>query len=132
MDLNLEGKKAIVTGGSRGIGFCTASLLSAEGCDIALGAMRVYANELAQSYGKDGIRANVVSPGAVWFEGGSWDDRKKENPKFYSAVEKSIPLGRLGTADEIARNIAFVASPAGIWINAAHIVANGGQVAAVD
>ena len=98
----------------------------------AKAAMRVYANELAQSYGRDGIRANVISPGAVWFEGGSWDQRKQENPKFYAAVEKSIPLGRLGTAEEIANAIAFIASPAGLWINSAHIVADGGQVAAVD
>ena len=98
----------------------------------AKGAMRVYANELAQVHGKHGIRANVISPGAVWFEGGSWDKRKVENPRFYASVEKSIPLGRLGTADEIARAIAFIASPAGIWINAAHIVADGGQVASVD
>ena len=98
----------------------------------AKGAMRVYANDLAQQYGRHGIRANAVSPGAVWFEGGSWDQRKQDNPKFYAAVEKSIPLGRLGTAEELARIIAFVASPAGIWINAAHIVADGGQVASVD
>lgn len=36
MDLGLQGKKAIVTGASRGIGFATASLLAAEGCDIAI------------------------------------------------------------------------------------------------
>ena len=98
----------------------------------AKGAMRVYANDLAQQYGRHGIRANAISPGAVWFPGGSWDQRKLENPKFYAAVEKSIPLGRLGTADEIARIIAFVASPAGLWINATHVTADGGQVAAVD
>ncbi len=95
-------------------------------------AMRTYANELAQTYGKDGIRANVISPGAVWFPGGSWDQRKQENPKFYAAVEKGIPLGRLGTGEEIARIIAFTASPAGLWLNATHLVADGGQVAAVD
>ncbi len=98
----------------------------------AKAAMRTYANELAQNHGKHGIRANAVSPGAVWFEGGSWDQQKQNNPKFYAAVEKSIPLGRLGTADEIARIIAFVASPAGLWVNSTHIVADGGQVAAVD
>jgi len=98
----------------------------------AKGAMRVYANELAQKLGPKRIRANVVSPGAVWFPGGSWDKRKEESPKFYAAVEKAIPLGRLGTGEELARIIAFVASPAGIWINSAHIVADGGQVAAVD
>lgn len=98
----------------------------------AKGAMRVYANDLAQQYGRHGIRANVISPGAVWFPGGSWDKQKQQNPKFYAAVEKAIPLGRLGSAEEIARIIAFVASPAGLWINATHIAADGGQVAAVD
>jgi len=98
----------------------------------AKAAMRTYANELAQSYGKDGVRANVVSPGAVWFEGGSWDQRKQENPKFYAAVEKGIPLGRLGTGEEIARIVVFTASPAGLWLNATHLAADGGQVAAVD
>jgi 3-oxoacyl-[acyl-carrier protein] reductase len=95
-------------------------------------AMRTYANELAQNYGKHGIRANVISPGAVWFPGGTWDQRKQENPKFYAAVERGIPLGRLGTGEEIARIVVFTASPAGLWLNATHIAADGGQVAAVD
>lgn len=98
----------------------------------AKAAMRAYANELAQSLGPKRIRANALSPGAVWFPGGSWDKRKTEQPDFYAAVEKSVPLGRLGTAEELARVIAFVSSPAGYWINAAHIVVDGGQVAAVD
>lgn len=95
-------------------------------------AMRTFANEVAQTYGRDGIRANVISPGAVWFPGGAWDQRKQENPKFYAAVEKGIPLGRLGTGEEIARIVVFTASPAGLWLNATHIAADGGQVAAVD
>jgi NAD(P)-dependent dehydrogenase (short-subunit alcohol dehydrogenase family) len=98
----------------------------------AKAAMRTYANELAQAHGKDGIRANVISPGAVWFPGGSWDRQKQNNPKFYAAVEKAIPLGRLGTGEEIARIIVFTASPAGLWLNSTHLAADGGQVAAVD
>ena len=98
----------------------------------AKAAMRAYANELAQSFGRDGIRANAISPGAVHFPGGSWDQVKQNQPEFYGKVEKAIPLGRLGTAEEIARIVAFVASPAGLWINATHIAADGGQVAAVD
>ena len=98
----------------------------------AKAAMRAYANELAQKFGRDGIRANVVSPGAVHFPGGSWDKVKEGQPDFYRSVEKAIPLGRLGTGEEVARVIAFVASPAGLWINSTHIAADGGQVAAVD
>jgi 3-oxoacyl-[acyl-carrier protein] reductase len=98
----------------------------------AKATMRAYANELAQNFGRDGIRANVVSPGAVHFPGGSWDKVKEGQPDFYRNVEKAIPLGRLGTGEELARIIAFVASPAGLWINSTHIAADGGQVAAVD
>ena len=36
MDLGLAGKKAIVTGGTRGIGRAVADLLAAEGCDVGL------------------------------------------------------------------------------------------------
>ena len=98
----------------------------------AKAAIRAYANELAQNYGRDGIRANVISPGAVWFPGGRWDARKKASPDFYAQVEKGIPLGRLGTGEELARIIVFTASPAGLWLNATHLAADGGQVAAVD
>src|SRR4029434_1476202 len=38
MDLQLQGKKAIVTGGSRGMGKAIARQLACEGCDVAIGA----------------------------------------------------------------------------------------------
>ena len=36
MDLHLQGKKAIVTGGTKGIGLAIAQTLASEGCDIAV------------------------------------------------------------------------------------------------
>ena len=38
MDLGLAGKKAIIVGGARGIGFATAEVLAREGCDVAITA----------------------------------------------------------------------------------------------
>lgn len=57
MDLLLEGKRAIVTGGSRGIGKAIALQLAREGCDVALGArteatLKEAAGELAKETGR--------------------------------------------------------------------------------
>lgn len=96
------------------------------------GAMRVLANEMGQALGKRGIRVNALSPGATWFPGGSWDRTKEANPDLYKSVERSVPFGRLGHVDEVARSIVFLASPAASWINATHIVVDGGQGKFVD
>ena len=57
MDLQLRGKKAIVTGGSRGMGKAIARQLAREGCDVAIGArtegpLREAATETAQATGR--------------------------------------------------------------------------------
>jgi NAD(P)-dependent dehydrogenase (short-subunit alcohol dehydrogenase family) len=56
MDLRLQGKKAIVTGGSRGMGKAIARQLAQEGCDVAIGArteapLRESAAEIARQTG---------------------------------------------------------------------------------
>ena len=57
MDLQLQGKKAIVTGGSRGMGKATARQLAREGCDVAIGAktevpLREAAAEITRETGR--------------------------------------------------------------------------------
>lgn len=57
MDLKLAGKKAIVTGGSKGIGRETARILAEEGCDVAItareeGRLKEVADELAVATGQ--------------------------------------------------------------------------------
>ena len=49
MDLGLKGKKAIITGASKGIGRCTALLLAAEGADVAICARGAEALEATRS-----------------------------------------------------------------------------------
>ncbi|MEJ8281103.1 SDR family NAD(P)-dependent oxidoreductase [Pseudonocardia spirodelae] len=60
MDLELDGRRAIVTGGSRGIGFATARALAAEGARVALFARDAGALESAAAGLRDGGAAEVL------------------------------------------------------------------------
>lgn len=72
MDLALQGKKAIVSGGSRGIGKAIALQLAREGCDVALGArsegpVKDTAAELAKETGRKvvGLTVNTLDPESI-------------------------------------------------------------------
>lgn len=108
----------------------TTSAGEAMGGPQAYNAMKAslitWGKQLALAHGKDGIRVNVVSPGPIEFEGGNWDMIKGTMEKFYANTLRQQPMGRLGTPEEIARAIAFLASPAASWCNGSHLVVDGG------
>jgi NAD(P)-dependent dehydrogenase (short-subunit alcohol dehydrogenase family) len=108
----------------------TTSAAEAMGGPQAYNAMKAslvtWGKQLALFHGKDGIRVNVVSPGPVEFEGGNWDMIKGTMEKFYQSQLRQQPSGRLGTPEEIARAIVFLASPAASWCNGSHLVVDGG------
>jgi NAD(P)-dependent dehydrogenase (short-subunit alcohol dehydrogenase family) len=72
MDLQLQGKKAVVTGGSRGIGLAVARQLAQEGCDVAfcarnLGPLEAAAREVAAATGRQvfPFQCNTVDPESI-------------------------------------------------------------------
>ena len=227
MDLGLKGKKAIVTGGTRGIGHAVASLLATEGCDVAicarskgpldetvamlarhgvretggvvdvadLAALRGWVGEAAETLGgldifvanvsalaqgmdeaawrrgfeidvmgtvfgieaalpilerseagsivvvgstamaevygptrsyaavkatlvpyvkglarnlaDKNVRANMVSPGNVYFKGGVWNIVEERNPEMFQSMLARNPTGRMGTPEEVANAVVF-------------------------
>jgi 3-oxoacyl-[acyl-carrier protein] reductase len=98
----------------------------------AKAAQRVLVNDLAQMWGRHGIRVNAVSPGSVLIEGGTWGRLRDEHPEQYDLLVKQFPARRLVTPEEVARVVAFLASPASSGINGTHIVVDGGQNKAVQ
>ena len=84
------------------------------------------AEPLALELVRDRIRVNVVSPGSILFEGGGWDGRRRTEPEKFAAYERNgFPMGRLGTPEEVADVVVFLASDRARWINGAHIRVDG-------
>jgi 3-oxoacyl-[acyl-carrier protein] reductase len=245
MDLGLSGKKAIVTGGTRGIGRAIATLLAAEGCDVAicarhreavdetvatlaragvkatggvvdvadLAALREWIGEasealggldifvanvsalaqgmdeaswrrgfdidvmatvfgieaalpilensqaasivvvgstamaevygptrsyaavkaaiipyvkgLARNLAAKNIRANLVSPGNVYFKGGVWNIVEERNPDMFKSMLARNPTGRMGTPEEVANAVVFLASPRASFITGTNLIIDG-------
>jgi 3-oxoacyl-[acyl-carrier protein] reductase len=73
-----------------------------------------------------GIRVNTVSPGSILVAGNGWDRYRLANPEYFEDyVRHGFPMGRLGTAEEVADVIVFLASPRAHWINGRNIPVDG-------
>jgi 3-oxoacyl-[acyl-carrier protein] reductase len=95
-------------------------------------AVLQHASALGHSLAPKGIRVNTVSPGPIEFPGGAWDKIHQGRPELYESIRSRIPLGRLGGPDEIARAVAFLASPAASFCTAVNLVVDGGFVSRVQ
>ena len=91
---------------------------------VAKAGLVAFTKSLAKELAPSGIRVNCVSPGVI-------DTPFHEvfsTPEMMSNFVKMIPLGRIGTSEECAKVIAFLASDAASYLVGETIEVNGGQL----
>lgn len=108
-----------ILGGDKAAAYCAAK-----------GGLIIMAKAMAIDHGPDGIRVNCVCPGDVLTpmlpddaekRGMSWDD--------YAVGAADRPLGRIGTAEDIANAVLYLASDESSFVTGEALVVDGGGVA---
>jgi 3-oxoacyl-[acyl-carrier protein] reductase len=85
-----------------------------------------YSAALSQTLAAEGTRVNCITPGPVWTEDGPWVHIKENMRDFYDSIVAQLPLGELTSGEDMAKTIAFVASPACKTMTGANIVVDSG------
>jgi NAD(P)-dependent dehydrogenase (short-subunit alcohol dehydrogenase family) len=108
-----------LVGGDKAVAYCASK-----------GGVVLLTKAMAVDHGRQGIRVNCICPGDVdtpmlpedaKFRGLKWDD--------YLAGAANRPMGRVGTAEEIAKAVLFLASDDSSFMTGAALVVDGGGTA---
>lgn len=89
------------------------------------GGLKMLAKTLALELGPKNIRVNLVAPGFV--DAGLTGQNLQKNPERRAQIEKEIPLGKLISADELARTVSLLCSEDASYITGATLLVDGGS-----
>ena len=84
-----------------------------------------YLHGLAMQLANKGIRANTVSPGNTYFEGGVWESIETGDPALFEMAVGLNPTGHMGTPADVAAPVVFLASPVASRVSGTNLVVDG-------
>lgn len=94
------------------------------------GAVALLTKSMALDHAREGIRVNAVCPGDTYVE--RWDKRLQAGQStadYLAKVGAELPMGRVGTAEEIAKAVLFLASDDSSYMTGQLLVVDGGNTA---
>jgi NAD(P)-dependent dehydrogenase (short-subunit alcohol dehydrogenase family) len=86
----------------------------------AKAGLELLTRNLAAEYGSRGVRCNLIAPGTI--DTRVWDNQ----PGSRERLAKLYPLGRIGTPEDVAAAVAFLASDDAAWITGVTLLVDGG------
>jgi 3-oxoacyl-[acyl-carrier protein] reductase len=110
----------------------TISSVSGREIDFTVGpygtfkaAIVHYTQGLAFQLAGKGIRANTVSPGNTYFDGGVWQSIEANDPTLFAESLALNPTGRMARPSEIANAVVFLGSTAASFVSGTNVVVDG-------
>jgi 3-oxoacyl-[acyl-carrier protein] reductase len=121
---------------ARGVIVCISSICGLEvipGAPVtysaAKAALHAYVKGAARPFGKQGVRINAVAPGNILFDGSVWSRKLAENSAAVnSMLDREVSLSRLGTPQEVADLVVWLASARAGFATGGVWTLDGGQV----
>ena len=92
----------------------------------AKGAIRLFSKTAALQYAKENIRVNSIHPG---YAVTPLTEQIFADPEVNKELIRQTPMGRLGTAEDNANGVLFLASSASSWMTGSELVIEGGMTA---
>jgi 3-oxoacyl-[acyl-carrier protein] reductase len=91
-------------------------------------ALQAASKMLSREFAGSGTRINIVAPGNIFFEGGSWAQKMQDNPaNTENYIKSEVPLQCFGTPEDVGNICTFLASDKAKFITGSVIVVDGGQ-----
>ena len=139
MDVNARGTfltcKAVLPAMTAAGSGCIVNVASTAGItgghtraayNASKGAVVLFTRSLAIDVGHRGIRVNCVAPGLIDTPMADWI---RLDEVRLAAFERSVPAGRIGTPEDVADAVAFLASDGASYMHGSTLVVDGGSTA---
>ena len=91
---------------------------------VSKAGVRMLARSMARELASYGIRVNVVAPGIV--HAGMARRQYETDPAYARRASVVIPLGEMGTAEQVAQSVAFLCSPQATYMTGSVLLVDGG------